>query len=498
MALHDTHPIWTTPEMRDAIASGNPGAIVRLARRAADLTQTQLGTATGYTAASISRMERGKQPMRDMLLLTRIAEVLNIPPQLLGLAARHAAPPGPVGVPRPLAGGTRVAGRGVRDVFGDEGEGEDRVRRRNLLAGIAGTATGTVLGGTSAAHAGARPALTGLEDLLLHRGGTPAGEPTRTTVTAAVDASRRDFGTCRYDTLARALPSRIALAQSFGREHPDRQGQSATAVAELYSIATRLCIKLGEDGLAAVTADRALTAALSGAGALTVAEAHRMVSSSWRRQGHYARATDVAVTAAQQLAADRTTPEPQRLSVQGNLYATAAYTAAKQGDRQAAHTLIAEAQATARRLGADQPCGRNGVLRPEPGPAPPDQHQSPSRRRRNGDRPRPPGQHGPVAHRGAPGAVLDRRCPLLRPVEQTRQLLPRPPGRRRSSPAGSPPHRRAHHDGRTHAPRPHPARHPVLRPPRRRTYLTPGPHSLTSRRWPTQRNRPDGPLGHPR
>ncbi|MFE9888920.1 helix-turn-helix domain-containing protein [Streptomyces scopuliridis] len=354
MALHDTHPIWTTPEMRDAIAQGDPGAIVRLARRAAELTQSELGAATGYTAASISRMERGKQPMRDMLLLTRIADVLNIPPQLLGLAARHAAPPGPGGVPRPTAGGTRVAGRDARDVFGDEGEGEDPVRRRNLLAGIAGTATGTVLGGVSAAHAGARPVLTGLEDLLLHRGGTPAGEPTRGAVTAALDASRRDFGTCRYDTLARALPSRIALAQALGREHPDGQGQSATAVAELYSIATRLCIKLGEDGLGAVTADRALTAALSGAGALTVAEAHRMVSSSWRRQGHYARATDVAVTAAQHLAADRTTPEPQRLSVQGNLYATAAYTAAKQGDRAAAHTLIAEAEATAKRLGADQ------------------------------------------------------------------------------------------------------------------------------------------------
>ncbi|MEV8389153.1 MULTISPECIES: helix-turn-helix transcriptional regulator [unclassified Streptomyces] len=354
MALHDTHPIWTTPEMRDAIAAGNPGAIVRLARRAADLTQTQLGTATGYTAASISRMERGKQPMRDMVLLTRIAEVLNIPPQLLGLAPRHAAPPALGGVPRPGTGGTRVAGRDVRDVFGDQGEGEDPVRRRNLLAGIAGTATGTVLGGASAAHAGASPALTGLEDLLLHRGGTRAGEPTRASVTAAVDASRRDFGTCRYDTLARALPSRIALAQALGREHVDGQGQSAAAVAELYSIATRLCIKLGEDGLAAVTADRALTAALSGAGALTVAEAHRMISSSWRRQGHYARATDVAVTAAQHLAADRTIPEPQRLSVQGNLYATAAYTAAKQGDRHTAHTLIAEAEATATRLGADQ------------------------------------------------------------------------------------------------------------------------------------------------
>ncbi|MEV7866138.1 helix-turn-helix transcriptional regulator [Streptomyces sp. NPDC088124] len=355
MALHDTHPIWTTPEMRDAIASSNPGAVVRLARRAAELTQTQLGQATGYTAASVSRMERGKQPMRDMRLLTRIADVLNIPPQLLGLAARHAMSPGTGTVPRPHPGGTRVAARDGRDVFGDEGEGEDPVRRRNLLAGLAATTAGTVLGGADASSAASRPALTGLEDLLLHRGGDLTGtQPTRTTVTAAVDASRRDFGTCRYDALARALPSRIALAQALGREHPDGQGESATAVAELYSIATRLCIKLGEDGLAAVTADRALTAALAEAGALTVAEAHRMVSSSWRRQGHYARATDVAVSAAQHLAADRTTPEPQRLSVQGNLYATAAYTAAKQGDRHTARALISEAEATAKRLGADQ------------------------------------------------------------------------------------------------------------------------------------------------
>ncbi|MFD6340230.1 helix-turn-helix domain-containing protein [Streptomyces sp. NPDC060131] len=335
--------------MRDAIAQGDPGAVVRLARRAAELTQAQLGQATGYTAASISRMERGKQPMRDMLLLQRIADALNIPRQLLGLAGRHAPPPGPGTVPRPPAGATRVAGP---DLFE---EGEDPVRRRNLLAGLAATATGTVLGTASQGPAAARPALTGLEDLLLHRGGDLTGtEPTRQTVTAALDASRRDFGTCRYDTLARALPQRIALAQALGRERPDGQEPSATAVAGLYSIATRLCIKLGEDGLAAVTADRALTAALSGADALTVAEAHRMVSSSWRRQGHYTRATDVAVTAAQHLAADRTTPQAQRLSVQGNLYATAAYTAAKNGDRATAHTLIAEAEATAKRLGQDQ------------------------------------------------------------------------------------------------------------------------------------------------
>lgn len=78
-----------------------------------------------------------------------------------------------------------------------------------------------------------------------------------------------------------------------------------------------------------------------------------MVSSAWRRQGHAARATEVAVHAAQQLADDRSTPEAERLSVQGNLYATAAYTAAKQDDRHTAHELIAEAEAIAGRLGRD-------------------------------------------------------------------------------------------------------------------------------------------------
>ncbi|MFG3048798.1 hypothetical protein ACGFZR_28235 [Streptomyces sp. NPDC048241] len=155
-----------------------------------------------------------------------------------------------------------------------------------------------------------------------------------------MDASRADFSACRYTALARMLPGRIALAQALG--DPVR---ATTAVAELCTTATRLCIKLGADGMAAVTADRALTAALGGADALTVAEAHRMVSSAWRRQGHFARATDVAVTAAQHLTTDRSTDRTDRISVQGNLYATAAYTAAKQGDRHTAQALIAEAEA---------------------------------------------------------------------------------------------------------------------------------------------------------
>lgn len=346
--MDGTHPIWRSAAMRNALAHRDAGAIVRLVRRAADITLTELGSQVGYTAASLSRMERGKQPMRDVLLLQQLAACLEIPPHLLGLAPRRrrAAPDKDAGQLRSSA---TTLDRQV--LFGEEGD--DPVRRRELLATLAGATTSAVFGPSDAAHASARPSLSGLEDLLLYRQHTQAlgSDPTASNVAAAVDASRQDFSACRYDALSRALPARIALAQALGANgRPDR---AATAVAELYNMATRLCIKLGEDGLAAVTADRALTAALGGADALTVAEAHRMVSSAWRRQGHYARATDVAVTAAQQLAADLTTDATERLSVQGNLYATAAYTAAKQGDRHTAHALITEAEGTARQLGHD-------------------------------------------------------------------------------------------------------------------------------------------------
>ncbi|MFD8592425.1 helix-turn-helix domain-containing protein [Streptomyces sp. NPDC059637] len=76
--------------MQDAIARADPGAVVRLARRAADLTQAELGRAVDYTAASISRMERGLQPMRDVVLLRRVAAALDIPPHLLGLVPLQA------------------------------------------------------------------------------------------------------------------------------------------------------------------------------------------------------------------------------------------------------------------------------------------------------------------------------------------------------------------------------------------------------------------------
>lgn len=62
-----------------------PGAIVRAARQAQKLTLTQLGALTGYSAAQVSRYERGIAPLTDIAVLRRFADALGIPHNVFGL-----------------------------------------------------------------------------------------------------------------------------------------------------------------------------------------------------------------------------------------------------------------------------------------------------------------------------------------------------------------------------------------------------------------------------
>jgi transcriptional regulator with XRE-family HTH domain len=126
------------------------GAIVRAARLAAGLTLADLGRRCGYSASQVSRYERGIQPLTDITLLRRFSQVLAIPPQVLGLiqpvgsrADRHAVDP--------KDGDPRVAWPRVSREPQWE-DGEDPVRRRELLAGAAGLAGAAALGRPSADH----------------------------------------------------------------------------------------------------------------------------------------------------------------------------------------------------------------------------------------------------------------------------------------------------------------------------------------------------------
>ncbi|MET8298157.1 helix-turn-helix transcriptional regulator [Streptomyces sp. NPDC005180] len=61
-----------------ATGAANPGDVVRRTRRALGMTLEQLGSLTGYSAAQVSRLERGKSAMTDLTVLQRFAQALTI------------------------------------------------------------------------------------------------------------------------------------------------------------------------------------------------------------------------------------------------------------------------------------------------------------------------------------------------------------------------------------------------------------------------------------
>lgn len=63
------------------------GAAVRGIRTARGMTLAELGRRTGYSAAQVSRFERGIAPLTDIAVLRRFAAALEIAPQRFGLAA---------------------------------------------------------------------------------------------------------------------------------------------------------------------------------------------------------------------------------------------------------------------------------------------------------------------------------------------------------------------------------------------------------------------------
>lgn len=99
----------SAPEESLADASGRQtGAMVRGVRTAQGLTLAELGRRTGYSAAQVSRYERGLAPLTDIAVLRRFADALDIAPQILGLAPASARQ-----CPRPVPERRQAGGAGA-------------------------------------------------------------------------------------------------------------------------------------------------------------------------------------------------------------------------------------------------------------------------------------------------------------------------------------------------------------------------------------------------
>ncbi|WP_255219344.1 hypothetical protein [Nocardia tenerifensis] len=222
------------------------------------------------------------------------------------------------------------------------------MRRRTLLAGLTSVAGAAALGAPRVLSARALP-LGRLEQVLLlpPTDGTPIG---LTRLTQELDAAQTIFDLGRYSDVAARLPGLLSAAYATREAaHGDGAGATDVLLSKAYSLASRLMVRLGNDQLAWTTADRAVHTAYAGDDVLAQASARRVWAIVLRRAGYSATAQQVIIDTATALQPELVRGVPY-LAAYGSLLSTAAYTAAVDGDRQTARTLIGEAIDTATRI----------------------------------------------------------------------------------------------------------------------------------------------------
>ncbi|MER5784341.1 helix-turn-helix transcriptional regulator [Streptomyces mobaraensis] len=340
---------WTRSDhsRRHRRSTAARGDLVRQARKKQGLTLARFGELTGYSAAQISRYERGISPLTDVTVLRRFADALGIPPQALGLTpqpyVRRGRAIGPA-TAYPRLSGPRVTGTARRE------GGEDPVRRRKLLTNLAVTAaaaTGAPILPTGKAPsenvavgevlvARVRDAMLGLH--------TDIAVPSVAVLHTDLSRAFTDFHACAYASLAVRLPRLICAAHARDGDAGDDR-----LLVHSYLLVTRMLIKLDEQQLGWMAADRARQAAEAAGRPLLVAEAARQLAVLARKAGWHEQALSIALSAADHPALRG--GEPALAAQRGLLVQSAAYTLARTGDAAGMRELTVEAAAIARDLG---------------------------------------------------------------------------------------------------------------------------------------------------
>lgn len=120
-------------------------------------------------------------------------------------------------------------------------------------------------------------------------------------------------------------------------------------LAGIYTLATRMLIKLDDAQLGWMAADRASSIASASGNLLATAEAARNLAVLARRAGWHTQAMELALAAAD--APELRGGGPDHTAERGLLIQSASYSAVKRGDRATMRELTDEAAAIAARLG---------------------------------------------------------------------------------------------------------------------------------------------------
>ena len=302
------------------------GQIVRSARKAANMTLAELGERCGYSAAQISRYERGLTRLTDIMLLRAFAAVLKIPPAVLGLAGDSPAAESPVPGFFPP---------GSRSVAVDDSGKDDPVRRRDLLLGAGLAAPATLLARVDAALA-IMPA--------------PSARASAVGVTALLTRARAEFDDGHLTGLIRRLPELLAAAHDLHDQAPGDERYLAL-LAGCYDIAAEALHKSGSPQAARISADRAVTYARLSGDPGAEAMAARSFAVVLRHEGRPDLAAAVTRTAADRLTSSGVW-NTEAANTLAQTLCTAAYSAAQAGDHGEAGAMITQARDIAGRTTA--------------------------------------------------------------------------------------------------------------------------------------------------
>jgi transcriptional regulator with XRE-family HTH domain len=359
---------WQRAETRAALRDRAIGRLFQLLSQYTGASQTQIAIACGTSQGKVSDIMRGVQKVETLAVFERIADALNMPDPArttLGLAPRlpspRSAPVQPAVRTIPPAD-TRPALQAARvpDLLnldsGDRQEDDDPVRRRTFV-GLTGASlfsamlTGTSRGPLIDAEPFA-PVLAGHIVEAARR--TADAPPDLAALTAAVDWARSQYQACHYTELIKHLPGLLARLHDacLALDGEDRL-RAHTLSADAHHVAAGLLLKLDDQGLAYLAADRSMRAAQASADPVTVGASARIITHTLMNGHHLGAAIATASTHAARLDSDIGTHTPESLSVYGSLLLRGAIAAAQHDKRDTAHELLSEAEDAAQQLGVD-------------------------------------------------------------------------------------------------------------------------------------------------
>jgi transcriptional regulator with XRE-family HTH domain len=273
------------------------GERIKIARRERAITQEELAERAGCSPDIIRKLEQGKRTRANISTLTKIANGLGITlSELLGRRERL----------------DRSATEGVLAV-------RDALLSVSDLPGISGAGDGEPM------------SLADLE--------------------AMVRSGWAMYWDGRLADLAGLLPGLISEAR-VTREHAG--AAAARPLAQSYQLAADLMVHVGNDDLAMIAAERALTAAATGNDELQYATLAGTASWVLLHQARLEDAEHVAKVAAERIEPKMSSATPEHLTVWGALLLTAAAPAATASKADNVDTYIGLARSAAGKFGQDR------------------------------------------------------------------------------------------------------------------------------------------------